>query len=165
MHEHYKESAFSLIGKVFGDRTVVKVVRKKSISNGKDKFSWFFELICSKGHESCIRKCEFKSVCLKCYVPKNKKSDLRGTSIYNIWKSMRQRCMNPRSYDYKYYGARGISICERWNVFTNFFEDMGHKPEGKSLDRIDNNKGYSPKNCRWATQKEQINNSRKIKRD
>lgn len=74
---------------------------------------------------------------------------------------MRQRVNNPNSYDYKYYGARGIKICDRWNEFVNFYADMGDKPEGKSLDRIDNDGDYTPENCKWVTHQEQIRNSRK----
>jgi hypothetical protein len=82
------------------------------------------------------------------------------TPIHSIWKTMRQRCLNPKNFDYKYYGARGITICERWDKFENFFEDMGHRPEGLSLDRIDNEKGYSKENCKWSNQVDQIANSR-----
>lgn len=74
------------------------------------------------------------------------------------WSDMKKRCDNPKCKFYKNYGGRGIIYCKRWNIFENFLEDMDEKPEGKSLDRIDNNKGYSKKNCRWATAKEQNGN-------
>lgn len=73
---------------------------------------------------------------------------------------MRQRCINPKNKDYKYYGARGIQVCKRWDLYENFLQDMGEKPFGLSLDRIDNNGNYEPSNCRWITQKEQVLNSR-----
>ena len=82
------------------------------------------------------------------------------TLEYRIWKNMRGRCLNKNSKDYPYYGGRGITVCERWNDFKNFIDDMGKKPNGHSLDRIDNSKGYSPCNCRWATKLEQMNNIR-----
>jgi hypothetical protein len=80
--------------------------------------------------------------------------------MYQAWARMRQRCTNKKTKDYVHYGGRGITICERWDNFKNFLNDMGERPEGYSLDRIDNSKGYSPENCRWSSQRQQILNSR-----
>jgi hypothetical protein len=77
---------------------------------------------------------------------------------------MRRRCFNKNGPDYGNYGGRGIGICERWNEFPAFFEDMGERPKGALLDRIDNEKGYSPENCRWASQLESSRNRRHLKR-
>ncbi len=74
---------------------------------------------------------------------------------------MKGRCSNPNNPDYRYYGARGITYCEEWESFEEFFADMGHRPPGTSLDRIDPNGNYEPGNCRWATAKQQANNKRK----
>ena len=71
---------------------------------------------------------------------------------------MKTRCTIEGRAGYKYWGGKGITVCERWLVFDNFFADMGHPPHGTSLDRIDNSKGYSPENCRWADIHTQVHN-------
>ena len=78
---------------------------------------------------------------------------------YNAWRAMKNRCENSASRDYVRYGGRGISVCNRWKIFEDFFADMGVKPSSRhSLDRIDNDLGYEPSNCRWATIAEQTRN-------
>lgn len=79
-------------------------------------------------------------------------------AIYHVWRSMRKRCVNPKAKNFRYYGARGITICERWEKFENFLSDMGDRPKGTSLERIDNDGGYCPANCKWATTEEQNRN-------
>lgn len=90
----------------------------------------------------------------------NKKHGLYKTSTYSTWHAMRQRCSNSSRPNYHLYGGRGISVCERWNSFESFLADMGEKPEGRQLDRINNDGIYEPGNCRWATPKENSNNRR-----
>lgn len=86
-----------------------------------------------------------------------------NSAVYQSWSAMKYRCSNPNSHIWKYYGGRGVTVCERWagrDGFKNFFEDMG-EPNGKTLDRINNDGNYEPGNCRWATMKEQCQNRRK----
>ena len=86
---------------------------------------------------------------------------LSNKSSYTTWTSMKARCYNKNTEAYKYYGGRGITICGHWlESFENFYNDMGDKPKGKSIDRVDNNKGYSASNCKWSTPEEQNQNKR-----
>jgi hypothetical protein len=83
-----------------------------------------------------------------------------GTQTYKTWAGMLARCRNPRETGYQNYGGRGITVCERWMVFTNFLEDMGERPPDLSLDRINNDGNYEPGNCRWADRATQNANRR-----
>lgn len=86
----------------------------------------------------------------------------KGTPVYEVWVSMRHRCRNPNAKGYSYYGGRGIKVCERWDQsYENFLADMGPRPDGYSIDRIDVNGNYCPENCRWATSEEQGVTTRK----
>lgn len=89
---------------------------------------------------------------------RNFQHGMTKTRTFKTWDSMLQRCFNKNSPDYKRYGEKGITVCERWLAFENFYEDMGERPEGTSLDRIDNNKGYSKENCKWSNRSEQQRN-------
>lgn len=82
----------------------------------------------------------------------------RRTPAYRSWLSMRNRCNNSKTRDYRYYGAKGIKVCVRWNSFLMFLADMGNPPPGRTLDRKNRNGNYSPTNCRWATRKLQARN-------
>lgn len=85
---------------------------------------------------------------------------IAATGTYDVWVSMKQRCFNSRCPKYPDYGGRGITVCERWLIFNNFYEDMGDKPEELTLERVNNDGDYEPNNCKWATRSEQNRNRR-----
>jgi hypothetical protein len=122
---------------------------------------------CDCGQEKVVGGNDLKSGgtkscgCLRRQTMHGHKKRGKITGTYISWRRMIQRCTNPNDKDYHYYGGRGITVYKRWLRFENFLKDMGERPEGYTIDRINNNKGYYKLNCRWATRSEQQKNKRK----
>jgi len=136
------------------------VVDKAFTKNGNSHWN----CICKCGNKVTVSRPSLRSGHTKSCGCINKCRD--GDSrlpTYNSWSSMVDRCTNKKSKNYSIYGGAGIGICERWLDYKAFKEDLGERPEGKTLDRIDNANGYCPENCRWATYKEQQNNTKKTR--
>lgn len=152
----------NLVGQTFGRLTVVELANK----NKHGAVMWLCRCSCGKPHILVGHSLTSGGVtscgCLRGDTPAwNRSHNMSGTPQYRVWRTMWTRCANPNSKSYEHYGARGIKVCERWQSFENFYADMGDKPSPlHSLERIKNDEGYSPENCKWATKAEQVANKR-----
>lgn len=159
-----------LHGKTFGNLTVVGYAGL----NKSFKAMWLCKCLCgtqkaylsasltygSSASCGCVRNEHLKTLAKK-HLEVHGKTSGGNSKIYRIWSNMITRCSNPKASNYKYYGGRGIAVCEDWKLFANFFRDMGECPDGLTLDRIDVNGNYEKQNCRWADWATQCSNKRK----
>jgi len=152
-----------LPGKTFGRLTVVAISATKPryyacvCTCGVTKEVFISHLV---GGKIISCGCYHKEVVSAQARKRNTTHKMYGTRAYITWNSMINRCGNENSPNYKNYGARGITVCNSWNDFNQFYKDMGDPPAGLSLERVDNEKHYSKDNCIWATRSQQANNKR-----
>lgn len=148
-----------LTGRKFGNLTAVKFVERRA---GKTVWQWLCD--CGRTKEawaSHVKEGRVKSCGCANLVARRSKPDwhgMTGSPEHRTWTNMHTRCGNPNSDDFANYGGRGIKVCDSWADFKKFYADMGGRPEGTTIDRIDGNGNYEPTNCRWADKKTQVDN-------
>lgn len=153
----------SLVGKKYGRLTVVEKLESPGARNSR------YKCVCECGGVKVTASNNFLSGgtkscgCLHMESARDasikaRKHGKAGTRTYKTWQSMFGRCYSPSNRSFMYYGAKGITVCDRWRSFESFLEDMGERPDGMTLDRFDSSKNYEPGNCRWATKTDQANN-------
>ena len=154
--------AINITGQRFGRLIVMHKLSKRRYT----KIQWMCKCDCGKQVSvttQLLRRGDTRSCgCINLGNKRAQKHGFSCTPEYRAWVNMRARCLNKHFWCYKYYGGRGITVCSRWlESVERFLEDMGSRPAGFTLDRIDNDGNYEPVNCRWTDRGTQITNSRR----
>lgn len=158
---HDEVSKLDLTGKRVGHVTIVRLDKTRT-GKGAGRF-WVCRCDCGAISVRKTAQARRRGSCVRCINVRHGCSRVGNwTAAYKAWMGMKARCNNPNSVHYLRYGGRGIRICPRWRKFENFLQDMGEPPasHGYSLERVNNDRGYSPRNCRWIPKEEQARNRR-----
>ncbi len=152
-----------LFKNITGQRFGKLVAKHKDIENTKKITKWI--CLCDCGKTTSVYLSNLtrgRTLSCGCFQHSGK-HNMYGSKIYSIWGAMIQRCSNPNNLNYNSYGGRGITVCDEWKTFMNFYNDMGDPPHKLTLDRDNNEKGYNKENCRWVSRKRQSRNIRMSK--